>query len=368
MYMLYRQAGRWQWMAHGSLWVANLDDAGDRGHSGLASINWMMAMGRRQVGSGRVTLRAMASIEPWTVGGCGYPDLLASGEVCDGEAIVDQQHPHDAVMELALVYDHPIRSTVRWFVYGGPAGEPSLGPPAFPHRPSAQVNPIAPIAHHWLDSSHITYGVITAGVYGSRWKAESSLFNGREPDQHRRDLDLGPLDSFAGRVTFAPTSNLSLQASAGHLSQAEAAHGSEPSRDVTRVTASALLQGTVSRSGWWGATLAWARNSEDQVGTQAALAEVTVMLDERHAMFGRAEINSKEAHDLSLHGPRQVFTVAKFQGGYTRYLRPIGGAQVGVGGLISAGLVPEALRTVFGSRVNVGYGVVFTIRPARHQM
>ena len=62
------------------------------------------------------------------------------------------------------------------------------GPSRFPHRASAIANPVAPIAHHWLDATHITFGVITAGVYDRRWKGELSLFNGREPDERRTTI------------------------------------------------------------------------------------------------------------------------------------------------------------------------------------
>ena len=44
------------------------------------------------------------------------------------------------------------------------AGEPALGPAGFPHRVSSMLNPVAPISHHWLDSSHISFGVVTAGL------------------------------------------------------------------------------------------------------------------------------------------------------------------------------------------------------------
>ena len=58
----------------------------------------------------------------------------------------------------------PLPSGVALQLYGGLAGEPALGPVAFPHRPSAMPNPIAPIAHHWLDATHLTFGVVTAGL------------------------------------------------------------------------------------------------------------------------------------------------------------------------------------------------------------
>ena len=68
-----------------------------------------------------------------------------------------------------------------WFVYAGLPGEPALGPPAFMHRASGVRIPEAPISHHWLDSTHITMGVVTLGVQQGAWKFEVSRFNGREP-------------------------------------------------------------------------------------------------------------------------------------------------------------------------------------------
>ena len=119
-----------------------------------------------RVGAGAVQFRGMFSAEPWTVGVCGYPNLLASGEQCNGAPIHDRQHPHDLFMELSARYDAPLGGPVRWQVYGGPVGEPALGPVAFPHRVSAMPNPLAPIAHHWLDSTHVTFGVVTGALYG----------------------------------------------------------------------------------------------------------------------------------------------------------------------------------------------------------
>lgn len=169
MYAVHRQAGVWSLMGHGNLFVQYLHDSGDRGSDQGGSINWFMGMADRAVGSARLGLRGMVSLEPWTIRGCGYPDLLASGEVCQGAAIHDRQHPHDLFMEIAAIYDRPLVRSVRLQLYGGPAGEPALGPAAFPHRISAMPNPLAPITHHWFDATHITYGVATAGVYGKRW-------------------------------------------------------------------------------------------------------------------------------------------------------------------------------------------------------
>jgi hypothetical protein len=215
MYAIHRERGPWQLMAHENAFVQFLRESGRRGDHQFGSINWFMGMAQRNAAGGRVILRGMISAEPWTIRECGYPDLLASGERCEGGKIHDRQHPHDFMMEIAATYDRPLSSGVRWQVYGGPVGEPALGPVAFPHRVSAFPNPLAPIAHHWLDSTHITFGVVTGGIYSTRWKAEASVFNGREPDEQRADFDFAALDSVSGRVWYLPTSNLAFQVSAG---------------------------------------------------------------------------------------------------------------------------------------------------------
>src|SRR2546423_8208949 len=198
MYMVHRQKGPWMLMAHENVFLQFLHESGNRGAHQGGSINWVMGMAERSAGRGHLAVRSMISVEPWTIRGCGYPDLLASGEQCRGEAIHDRQHQHDAAMELSAEYDGPIRGGTRWKVFGGPAAEPALGPVAYPHRVSAMPNPIAPITHHWFDSTHVSFGVVTAGVYGRRWKVESSAFNGREPDERRKNIDFGALDSVAG--------------------------------------------------------------------------------------------------------------------------------------------------------------------------
>ena len=170
MFGVHRVWGDWSVMLHGKAFAQFLYEPGDRHRTGgssnqqFGSVNWGMAMARRRLGVGRFGLRAMVSLEPWTVPGCGYLSFLATGEVCEGDTIHDRQHPHDAFMEIAAEYDRPLRGDVRWQIYGGLAGEPALGPAGFPHRASALLNPIAPIAHHSLDSTHITFGLITAGA------------------------------------------------------------------------------------------------------------------------------------------------------------------------------------------------------------
>ena len=370
MYALHRRTGQWEWMFHGNAFLQYLHEDADphRGSSQTGSINWLMVMARRELGTARLGFHTMVSLEPATIGGCGYPDLLATGELCDRDSIHDRQHQHDLLMEVAAEYDRPLRGNLRWQLYGGLAGEPALGPVAFPHRPSAMSNPIAPIGHHWLDATHITFGVVTTGVFTSRWKAEASLFNGREPDENRWDIDLAALDSFSGRISFAPSAALVLQVSAGHLHDAEAGEGSLPRADVDRVTASLTYHRRAGAGNLWASTLAWGRNDERNLASHAFLAESSVTVAERDVWFGRVEVGTKPAHDLHAHELTGVMTVGKLQGGYTRYLASASGLRLGVGGLASVGFVPEALKPHYGRRANPGVGFFVTVRPAAHKM
>ncbi len=364
MHAYHWQTGRWTWMGHVNLFVQSLKDAGPRGHDQTGSINWLMLMAQHPAAGGTLAFRGMVSAEGWTIAGCGYPDLLASGETCGREAIHDQQHPHDAFMELTASLDHPLHGAVRWRVYGGPAGEPALGPVAFPHRLSAASNPVAPISHHWLDSTHIAYGVVTGALYSTRWKADVSAFNGREPDENRTDMDFGPFDSYSGRFTWMPSRAWALQVSAGHLEEGEAADHAQPARDVDRVTASATYHRRFDPNGFWANTIAWGRNAEGGSATQSLLFESSVTLHARHVVFGRAEVGARPLHSLGFHGAGPEFTVAKLQGGYVRYLGAWGGLTPGAGVSVSSGIVPGSLRGIYGSRANAGIGVFVTLRPA----
>jgi hypothetical protein len=366
MFGPHRQYRSWQLMAHGNAFLQALYDTGARGSGQVGSINWMMGMARRDIGQGRLGFRGMVSLEPWTIAGCGYPDLLATGEACDGETIHDRQHPHDLFMELAAEYDRPLRGAIRWQVYGGLAGEPALGPVAFPHRLSAMPNPLAPIAHHWLDATHITFGVVTAGVYGSKWKAEASSFNGREPDEDRSDLDLAALDSFSGRLWFLPARSVALQISAGRLTEAEPGEDGNPAVDVTRVTGSVTYHRSMASDSLWATTVAWGRNREDDHSTHALLAETSISLREQDTWFGRVEVVEKTAHDLDLDDTADAFVLTKLQAGYVRSFAAWRGMKPGIGGSLSAGIVPASLESSYGDRVNLGVGLFLTIRPIGH--
>ena len=245
--MLMRDAGAWRLMLHANAFAANTQQqaANERGRDAFFSTNWIMPMAQRRLGAGQLTLRSMLSLEPATVGARNYPELFQQGETAFGKPIVDGQHPHDFVMELAALYDLPIGRRALLSLYAAPVGDPAIGPTAYPHRLSASEDPIAALGHHQQDSTHIAFNTVTGGVT-VRWvRAELSGFHGAEPDEHRWSLQPSPngyaIDSVATRLTVSPTRDLSGQYSIAHIHAPESLY---PNEDQQRQTASLMFHHT----------------------------------------------------------------------------------------------------------------------------
>src|SRR5262249_15536720 len=136
--------------------------------------------------------------------------------------------------------------------------DPALGPPAFPHRASASEDVLAPLAHHEQDSTHISYNVITAGVSIHRVQLEASTFHGAEPNENRWYIGTGKPDSYSGRLTIAPTSDIAGQFSMGRINHREAL---EPDLNTVRTTASVQHNKTL-KNGSVATSLIWGRNKD----------------------------------------------------------------------------------------------------------
>lgn len=343
---IHQQLADWSVMTHG--WInLNYDrQPGPRGANQTFVSGMLMTMAQRQLGDGTLGVRAMMSPEPF-MGAGGYPLLLATGETADGRNhLVDRQHPHDLFMELAATYSYNLSKTASVFVYGGLPGEPALGPPAFMHRTSGMDNPEAPISHHWLDSTHITFGVVTVGAVVSDWKVEASSFRGREPDQYRYDIERPSLDSFAGRVSWNPSREWSLQVSYGHIVSPEQL---APTVDENRLTASAIYTTPFGNGHLWSTTAAWGRKMVAGQTLDAFLVESSAILKNNVTLFMRAERvdESELTHDLpGLDG--RTFTVGKVSaGGIYDFVRT-DHAKFGLGGLVSRYVLPDDLKPVYG--------------------
>jgi hypothetical protein len=247
--MLMTDRGPWRLMLHANAFAANTQQQAnsERGRDAFFSTNWIMPMAQRQLGThgGQLTLRAMFSFEPATIGKRNYPELFQQGETAYGTPIVDGQHPHDFFMEVAALYDLKLSPNTLVSLYAAPIGDPAIGPTAYPHRQSASEDPIAALGHHQEDSTHIAFNTLTGGLTYRIARIELSGFHGGEPDEHRWAFQPSPnghaIDSYSTRLTLSPTPDLTGQYSYAHITSPEALY---PGENQQRQTASIMFHHT----------------------------------------------------------------------------------------------------------------------------
>ena len=360
--------GGWELMLHGVAFAMYDKQGSRRGDEQFSSVNWGMLMATRNAGGGRLQLRGMLSAEPWTVGGQGYPLLLQTGETYRGVPLHDRQHPHDLFMEIAGLYEHAVSDRVGLSLYVAPVGEPAIGPVAYPHRPSAMNDPMAPISHHWQDATHITFGVLTAGIFTQSLRLEGSIFNGREPDENRTNLDYRgrSLDSYAGRLAWNPSPHWSASAGYAFLRSPEP---SAPDEAVHRLSGSIMNGHTFAEHGELATTFVFGANRHSGAARlePSYLVESNLEFGGAHSIFGRAEYVRKGADDLVLGatGPTGEFNLLSLVAGYVYEFDRGGPVRTGIGARASMDLVPHALAPVYGTRAPSGVAIYVRFRPQR---
>ena len=313
-------ASGWSWTTDANVFVGyNYQRRLFADFSAVESQNWFMVSGARALGPGRLSIEGMVSLEPLTIGRLVYggntrvfaysptgervsfgasPQLFQTGESYQGAPLVNSQHPHDLLMGLGATYRVQGPHHVDYVFGADLVGSPTLGPPPFMHRDSARDNPQVPLTHHDLDSTHITPGVLRAGIGTGAITVEASVFRGAEPDENHFNIEAPGLDSWAARVGWR-RGPWQAQVSGGRL---HAPEWFEP-YDQTRLTASVGFEGVVA-SRPLAATLAWGHHSEDNGFNDHAdgyLLEWDLRASPRTAVYGRAEVSTKQIFGLGLH-------------------------------------------------------------------
>jgi hypothetical protein len=340
---IHLSAGDWMIMLHARLLGIYDTQSGPRGGDQYFASGMLMAIARREFEDGdMLSFRAMLSPEP-LMGRRGYPLLLQTGETGNGVTpLVDRQHPHDLLMELSSSFSHRISDDSSVFVYFGYPGEPALGPAAFMHRVSSEDIPSAPITHHWLDSTHIAFGVVTGGMIEGDWKFEVSQFTGREPDQFRFNFDPARFDSTAARLSWNPDPHWALQLSWGYLKSPEQL---EPDVNENRFTASATYFTPLEADGSFAATLAFGRKElSNGVGENGFLAEAEYKPAAPWTLFARAEsVESTEIFPTA-----DLKTVGELTLGGIHDWTLAEHLKFGAGGLYAFDFVPAAPKPGYG--------------------
>lgn len=300
-YMLHLK--KWMFMYHGNLFLRynnqDITQKGSRGDAGFDAPNWIMGMGQRRIGDkGLFRFNTMFSLDPFTVGGRGYPLLFQTGETWEGKRLVDRQHPHNLFSELSVGYTQMINEDIDIISYLAFPGEPALGPVAFMHRVSALNNPDAPLSHHWQDATHITFGVATLGVRYKIFKLETSNFTGREPGEERLGFDQPRFDSYAYRLSVNPKVNWAMQVSHALIKSPERI---EVYEDVRRITAS-LLHNNSFNAGKSNLTSAfiWGLNNHEEGPQEHSFTLESNLQLNKTAVYGRYEWVQKSPEELNL--------------------------------------------------------------------
>jgi hypothetical protein len=301
----------WTWTTNASAFFGyNYQQRHFADFSAWESQNWWMGSGDRTLGRGRLIVDAMISLEPFTMPHQGSPQLFQTGESYQSTPLVNSQHPHDLVMALGATY-RAVRPRATLVFGADLVGAPTLGPVPFMHRESARDNPQVPLTHHFMDSTHITPGVVRAGVETGGVTIEGSVFRGAEPDENRTNIERPALDSYAARLGWR-RGGWSAQVSAGRLHEPE---WFEP-YDETRLTASVGYDGHVGGRRV-STLLGWGENREEIVPNGVSdgfLLEWDAEPFDRAAaapwrtlsVYGRGEIAVKQIFGLGYH-PKGLF-------------------------------------------------------------
>jgi hypothetical protein len=309
-----------------------------------------MPMAQRPTVHGQWTFVSMLSLEPATITGRYYPELFQQGETAFGKAIVDGQHPHNLFMELAAMYDRNLGKHGLASFYAAPVGDPALGPVAFPHRMSAESNPLAPLAHHLQDSTHIAYDVVTGGLTLGPMRIEASGFHGREPGENRWTITAGEVDSWSTRLTAAPARDWIAQYSVGHLHSPEMLHLQE---DVLRQTASIGIHHA------WTATeldamAIWGRNHTigTDVNANGYLLEAEARLRAKQSLWTRIENDDRTTDLLGAQAPPEESVVGRVQaytGGYAHCIFSTDWSALELGAQTTLYETPPRLLPLYGA-------------------
>lgn len=345
-------ASGWAWSIESNVFAGyNRQDRKFRDFSAWESQNWVMAMAERRSGPWRLSAVGGGTLEPFTLDPLGSPQAFQTGETYRNAPLIDYQHPHDLVMHLGAELARRAGRDGEVILGAALVGGPPIGPPAFMHRASALENPQVPLSHHQLDATHITHGLVLAGVRLGRWRVEAAAFHGQEPDEQRTDLDTGALDSQAVQLAYV-RGGWSAQVSQAWLTRPERLS----TYDAERSTASVQYARTSgARQISW--TLALGQNREAHGNLEAWLFETVVRPSRHWAAYSRVEWLDKDILDAGFHpiGVGHVHRqsrVGAFTLGGVRDLVTGTFGRVGLGADVTTYRVPANLREAYGGPVS----------------
>lgn len=344
------------WMLHGNAFLVQSFQEGPRGRNRFSAPNMAMAEVGRSVGNKHyIDMNLMLTAERWTFPKEGYPELYQIGERNEDEKpYIDSQHPHSSPI-MGLTFSDTIRlgdGKDHLKVFFAPRGQATEGPTAFMHRPTGMVNPDAPLGHHvGQDVAHITSTVLGASLGLGKTRIEASAFNGTEPEPSKVDLPLGTLNSYAGRLIYEFSDDVSAMASAAYVKEPES---HDPTLDkVYHYSASVYVQHHLS-SGWMlhDAFIFGVVNNYDHVSSlRSFLYEFWLHSESPSNYWGRIEFVERTAFELGITtsaDPLKPHGVTALTAGYTYDVLKFENSKLGLGASVTKNISPSEFRDSYG--------------------
>jgi hypothetical protein len=332
----------WTWSFDAIAFLdANMQRRDVQDVSRLESQNWISIDATHAAAGGTLTLFTILSAEALTTGEFGSPQLFQIGGPFLQNPIGDYASPRDLFSGLGGSFSRRVAS-LEARVDAAIVGAPALGPPGYENRPTASLNPQLPLSHARIDSTDAASSVVSAGVSALGFGLEAAAFRGRELDEHRYDLEVGALDSWAVRGSYRG-GGWTAQVSGGHLHRL---HSWAPF-DTTRTTASVSFEPpsrVVSVLAAWG-------HDRDRFGAlDSYMLDTAIHVSARDHLYVRGERVRDDFLDAGFHLLNsnevvQLGTVGAFTAGYVRDV----GHGLGVGGDVNLYSVPYAFTSAYQS-------------------
>jgi hypothetical protein len=333
--------------------ITHTNEQGPRGRNAMSIPNMIMADVGSSIGDKHyLNLDVMGTFERWTFPEDGTPELLQIGEEnARHEPFLDAQHPHSSpIMGLTLSDTVTLSGKDYLKFFAAPRGQATDGPLAFMHRTTGMVNPDAPLGHHvGQDVGHITSSVLGTALHLGSTTFEASVFNGLEPEPSQVDLPLGPLNSYAARITQEFTEHFYAMVSAAYVKEPEP---HDPGLDHASRYSASLYNNYQFENGWgFYNTLIWGHIQfhEADVRTLNSFAEEFLFQKENNNLWSRIEYLQRTPSELDIlltdDNPRWG-TAATV--GYTRKFAKWDDGEAGFGGSLTKDFLPEEFRETYG--------------------
>ena len=214
------------------------------------------------------------------------------------------------------------------------------------------INPDAPLGHHiGQDVAHITSTVLGASLGLGRTRIEASTFNGTEPKPSKVDLPLGTLNSYAGRLIYEISDDVSAMASAAYVKEPES---HDPTLDkVYHYSASVYVQHHLS-AGWMlhDAFIFGVVNNYDHISSlRSFLYEFWLHSESPSNYWGRIEFVERTASQLGITtvvDPLKPQGVTALTAGYTHDLLKFENSKFSLGASVTKNISPSEFRDSYG--------------------